>query len=184
MKSYLISQLEWIVFTLFLPQAIAYAGCITVFFFFLFNYMLYQRRDAKKHNLHAHFKNSEKSRHTLWMRVSQITWERAAWLKDFGTGRQILWHECCGSVAKSYLILCDPMNCSIPNFPVLHYPQEFSPTHVHWVGDAIQPSHPLSSLSPPAFNLFQHLGLFQWVSCLHQVAKVLELQFDTRLCLI
>ena len=69
MKSYLISQLERIVLTLFLPPAIAYAGCITVFFFFFFNYMLYQEGDARKHNLHAHFKDSEKSRHTLWMRI-------------------------------------------------------------------------------------------------------------------
>ena len=56
-----------------------------------------------------------------------------------------------------------------------HLP-ELVQTHVHWVGDAIQPSHPLSSLSPPAFNLSQHQGLFQWVSSSHQLAKVLELQ--------
>ena len=54
--------------------------------------------------------------------------------------------------------------------------QEFTQTHVHWVGDAIQPSHPLSSPSPPALNLFQHQGLFPWVSSSHQVAKVLEFQ--------
>ena len=61
-------------------------------------------------------------------------------------------------------------------FPVLHYLQEFAQTHVYWVSDAIQPSHPLSSPSPPALNLSQHQGLFQWVSSSHQVIKVLELQ--------
>ena len=66
------------------------------------------------------------------------------------------------------------MDCSTPSFPVLCYLPEFAQTHVHWVGDAIQPSHPLLSLSPPAFNLSQHHGLFQWVSSSCQVAKVLE----------
>ena len=61
-----------------------------------------------------------------------------------------------------------------PGFPVLHYLQELAQTHVHWVNAAIQPSHPLSSASPPAFNLSQHQGLFQWVSPLHWLAKVLE----------
>ena len=59
-----------------------------------------------------------------------------------------------------------------------HQLPEFTQTHVHWVGDAIQPSHPLSSPSPPAFNLSQHQGLFQWVSSSHQVSKVLELQLQ------
>ena len=68
------------------------------------------------------------------------------------------------------------MDCSIPGLPVLHYLPEFAQTHVHWVGDAVQTSHPLSPPSPPALNLSQHRGLFQWVSSLHQVAKVLELQ--------
>ena len=61
----------------------------------------------------------------------------------------------CCSAPKSRLTLCDPMNCSIPGFPVLHYLPEFAQTHVHWVCDAIQPSHPLSSPSP-AFNPSQH----------------------------
>ena len=76
------------------------------------------------------------------------------------------------------LILCDPMDCSTPGFPVFHQVLEFAQTHVHWVSDAIQPSHPLSSPSPPAFNLSQHQGLFQWVSSLHQVVKVLEFQLE------
>ena len=66
------------------------------------------------------------------------------------------------------------MDCSTPGFPVLHYLLKFLQTHVHWVSDPIQPSHPLLSPSPPAFNLSQHQGLFQWVGSLHQVVKVLE----------
>jgi len=74
---------------------------------------------------------------------------------------------CCYSVAKLCLTLCDPMDCSMPGFPVLYYLLEFAQTHVHWVSDAIQSSHPLSSPSPPAFNLSQHQGLFQWISSSH-----------------
>ena len=70
------------------------------------------------------------------------------------------------------------MDCSMPGFPVHHHLPELAQTHVHWINDAIQPSHPLSYPSPPAFNPSQHQGLFQWVSSLHQVAKVLELQFQ------
>ena len=71
------------------------------------------------------------------------------------------------------------MDCSTPGLPVHHQLPGFSQTHVHRVGDAIQPSHLLLSTSPPTFNLFQHQGLFQWVSSLHQVAKVLELQLPS-----
>ena len=74
------------------------------------------------------------------------------------------------------------MDCSTPGFPVLHHLPEFAQTHVHWVSDAIQPCRPLSSLSPPAFNLSQQQGLFQWVSSLHQVARVLELQHQSFQC--
>ena len=70
---------------------------------------------------------------------------------------------------------CDPMDCSTPGLPVHHQLLELTQTHVHWVGNAIQHCHPLSSPSPPDFNLFQHQGLFKWVSSSHQVAKVLEL---------
>ena len=78
----------------------------------------------------------------------------------------------------SPLRLCVPMDCSTPGFPVLHYPLEFAQTHIHWVGDAIQPSCLLSPPSPPAFNLSQHQGLFQWVGSLYQVAKELKLQLQ------
>jgi len=66
------------------------------------------------------------------------------------------------SVTQLCLTLCDPMDCSIPGIPVLHQLPELAQTHVHWVGNAIQPSHPLLSPSPPAFNISQHQGLFQW----------------------
>ena len=80
------------------------------------------------------------------------------------------------SVTKLCLTLCKSMDCGIPGFPVLHYLLELAQTHVHWVGDAIQPSHPLPPPSPPALNLSQHQGLFQWLASLHHVAEVLELQ--------
>ena len=82
------------------------------------------------------------------------------------------------SVAQSCPTLCHPMNCSTPGLPVHHQLPESTQTHVHRVGDAIQPSHPLSSPSPPALSLSQHQGLFKWVSSLHQVAKVLEFQLQ------
>ena len=82
------------------------------------------------------------------------------------------------SVTESCPTLCNPMDCSTPGLPVHHQLPEFTQAHVHWVGDAIQPSHPLSSPSPPSFNLSQHQGLFQRVSSLYQVAKVLEFQLQ------
>ena len=82
------------------------------------------------------------------------------------------------SVAQSCLTLCDPMNHSTWGLPVHHQLLEFTQTHVHWVGDDIQPSHPLSSPSLPALNLSQHQGLFQWVSSSHQVAKLLGFQLQ------
>ena len=82
------------------------------------------------------------------------------------------------SVAQSCLTLCDPMNHSTPGLPVHHQLPEFTQTHVHQVGDAIQPSHPLSSPSPPAPSPSQHQSLFQWVNSSHEVAKVLELQLQ------
>ena len=74
--------------------------------------------------------------------------------------------------------LCNPMNHSMPGLPVHHQLPEFTQTHVHRVGDAIQPSHPLSSPFPPAPNPSQHQSLFQWVNSLHEVAKVLEFQLQ------
>ena len=82
------------------------------------------------------------------------------------------------SVTQSSPTLCDSMDCSTPGFPVHHQLPEFIQTHVHWVSNAIQHSHPLLSPSPPTFNLSQHHGLFKWVSSSHQVAKVLEFQLQ------
>ena len=82
------------------------------------------------------------------------------------------------SVAQLRPTLCDPMACSMPGSPVLHQLQELTQTHVHRVSDGIQPSHPLLSPFPPAFNLSQHQCLFKWVSPSHQVAKVLEFQLQ------
>ena len=82
------------------------------------------------------------------------------------------------SVAQLCPTLCDPMDCSMPGLPVHHQLPEFTQTHIHQVSDAIQPSHPLSSPSPLAPNPSQHQSLFQWVTSLHQVAKVLEFQLQ------
>ena len=79
-----------------------------------------------------------------------------------------------------------PWDCSMSGFPGFYHLPEFAQTHIHWVSDAIQPSHPLSPPShplsppsPPALNLSQHQGIFQWISSSHQVAKVLELQHQS-----
>ena len=82
------------------------------------------------------------------------------------------------SVAQSCPILYDPMDCSTPGLPVHHQLPEFTQTHLHLVSDAIQPSHPLLSPSPPAFNLSQHQGLFKWVSSLHQWWKYWRFSFS------
>ena len=82
------------------------------------------------------------------------------------------------SVPQLCPTLCNPMDCSTPGLPVHHKLLELTQTHLHWVNDAIQPSHPLLSPSPLTFNLFQHQGLFKWVSSLHQVARVGEFQLQ------
>ena len=83
------------------------------------------------------------------------------------------------SVAQSFPTLCEPMNHSMTGLLVQHQLPEFTQTNVHWVGDAIQSSHPLASPSPPAFNLTQPQGLFRWVGSSYQVAKVLEFQLPS-----
>ena len=80
------------------------------------------------------------------------------------------------SIVQSCPTLCDPMNHSMPGLPVHHQLPEFTQTHIHWVSDAIQPSHPLSSPSPPAPNPSQHQNIFLWVNSSHEVAKGLEFQ--------
>ena len=86
---------------------------------------------------------------------------------------QKLWDICC-SITESCPALGNPMDCSMPAFPILHYLLELA--QIHWADNAIQPSHPLLPSSPPALNLSQHQGLFQWVSSLHPLAKGLEPQ--------
>ena len=86
-------------------------------------------------------------------------------------------HCCFCSVVQSCLTLCDPMDYSMPGFPVLHCLPEFAQTHVYWVNDAVQPSLPLWASSPPALSFSQYQGLFQWVSSSYQVAKELEYSF-------
>ena len=100
--------------------------------------------------------------------------ESLTWLKQLSIHTEL--GEFQSSSVQLCLTLCDPMDCSTPGFPVHHQLPELAQTHSHWISDAIQPSHPLSSPSPPAFNLSQHKGLFQWVSSSQQMAKVLELQ--------
>ena len=82
------------------------------------------------------------------------------------------------SFTQFFPTLCNPMDHSTPVFSVQHQSPEPAQTHVHQISDVIQPSHPLSSPSPPTFNLSQHQGLFKWVSSLYQVAKILELQLQ------
>ena len=84
----------------------------------------------------------------------------------------------CVKVAQSFPTLCDPMDCSTPGLPIHHHLPGFTQTHVHQVGDAIQPSHPLSSPSPCTFNLPQYQGLFKLVSSSHQVAKYCSFSFN------
>ena len=91
------------------------------------------------------------------------------WIKNWGQF---------SSVTQSCLTLCNPMNRSTPGLPVHHQLPDFTQTHVHRVSIAIQPSHPLSSPSPPAPNPSQHQSLFQWVNSSHEVAKVLEFQLQ------
>ena len=87
-------------------------------------------------------------------------------------------HQFSSVQSLSRVRLCNPMNRSTPDLPVNHQLPEFTQTHTHRVGDAIQPSHPLSSPSPPAPNPSQHQGLFQWVISSHEVAKILEFQIQ------
>ena len=104
-----------------------------------------------------------------WARQQDVS------LWDQGSESCTLW-VCCCSVAQFCPTLCNPMDCSRPGFPVFHHLLEIDQTHVHWVGDAIQPSRPLWSPSLPSLNLSQHQDLFQWVNSSHQMAKTLEFQ--------
>ena len=112
----------------------------------------------------------------LYFHICKIPWHNTVLvvIQDAWMEQSTCWSDQVRSVAQSYPTLCDPMNHSTPGLPVYHQLPEFTETHVHWVSDAIQPSHPLSSPSPPASNPSQHQSLFQWVNSSHEVAKVLE----------
>ena len=102
-----------------------------------------------------------------------------SWVARIGQGNaRVPQWLCCCLVTQSCPTLCDPMDFSTSGSSVLHCIPEFAQIHVHWVSDAIQPSHLLLTPSPPALNLSQHQGLFQWVGSWHQVAKVLELELQ------
>ena len=118
--------------------------------------------------------------HLLWCGAFRLKWTpyylQSANILNYQSGSVQF-----SSVAQSCPTLCNPMNRSTPGLPVHHQLPESTQTHVHWVGDAIQPSHPLLSPSP-AFSLSQGYGFFQWVSSSYQVDKVLDLQHKSSQC--
>ena len=135
---------------------------------------------------------TERSSSTCGAQVSMIgkdtMWSQEGPVGGLQHGPLGIWNSCqcvyvgwrppCCSVAQSYPIVCNPMEYSMLGLPVLQHLPEFAQTHVHRVGDAIQPSYPLSSSSPLALNLSQHQGIFQWVGSSHQVPRVLEFQLQ------
>ena len=167
-----------------------------------FIYLCYWQRDQKLSTSYPALQTLYKANNSLWFSSLQSTeiWKVCQWNQNLlfapsiaqpcnwcsGAGLKPLLKGICSlhatsiggfsSVAQSCLTLCDPMNRSTPGLPVHHQLPEFTQTHVYWVGDAIQPSHSLSSPSPPALNPSQHQSLFQWVNSSHEVAKVLEFQ--------
>ena len=134
----------------------------------------------KKIDSQQNWAESREFSHTVYPYTYKIS------LSIFAPDGYIYYKQWCNSIFKSPSVqfsrscptLCNPMDCSTPALPVHHQLPEFAQSHIHWVGDAIQPSHPLSSPSLPTFSLCQHQGLFKWVSSLHQVAKVLEFQLQ------
>ena len=108
----------------------------------------------------------------VWRWMHSRSWQQSSvFIAEIGSSTQF-------SSVTSNSLWPHGLHCSTPGFPVYHQLLELAQTCVYWVGDAIQPSHPLLSPSPPAFSLSQHQGLFQWVSSSHQVAKVLEFQLQ------
>ena len=133
----------------------------------------------------ANQKNSKKNHHVLGSIVFLFYNEgksndildiqsRVTQLPGCAAGAECLSLLQFSSAAQSRPTLCNPMDCSMPGLHVHHQLPEFPQTHAHWVCDAIQPSHPLSSPSPPTFNLSHHHGLLKWVRSSHQVARVSE----------
>ena len=121
----------------------------------------------------------------IWIMLIKINYKKMYHLILCMLPAHPVWRHRCyfmsiqfSSVTQSCPTLCDPMDCSMPGLPVHHQILELIQTHVHWVGDAIQPFHPLSYPSLPTFNLSQHQGLLKLVSSSHLVAKVLEFQLQ------
>ena len=108
-------------------------------------------------------KNPEIQNFLMEEKISKKQWQK----KKIRTNTSV------SSVTQSCPTLWEPMDCSTPGFPVHQQLPELAQTHVHWIGNDIQPSHPLLSPFPPAFNLCQHQGFFKWIGSLHQVAKVI-----------
>ena len=119
----------------------------------------------------------------FWISLSCTLWQSEYSVLDKGDPEGLSlnkYHKfCCCLVAKLCPSLCDPINCSTPGFPVPQHLPEFAQIHVHWISDAVQPSHPLSPSTSSTFNFSHHQGLFQWFGSFHQVAKVLELQHQS-----
>ena len=147
----------------------------TLFFMGLEQWFLSKGRKRAKSRFQTGYQCMKWLSH-ISVSLSSYNCKQEGWTRSAVGLISIIYTSCCCSVTKLCPTLCDPMDCSIPGSSVLHYPLELAQTHVHWISGAIQPSYPLSSPSPSAFNLSQHQGLFQWVGSLHQVAKVLELQ--------
>ena len=144
---------------------------------------LAQHSEKEDHGIWAHHfmanrcGNSE--RLYFWGLQNHCRWWLQPWnLKTLAPWKKSYDQHQFSSVTQSCPIYRDPMDYSMLVLPVHHQLPEFTQTHVHWVGDALQPSHPLLSPSFPTFNVSQHQGLFQWVSSSHQLAKVLEFQLQ------
>ena len=112
------------------------------------------------------------------VQISSVHYHDMNYVTEFWHIGQENKHKQFISVTQLCLTLCNPMDCSTPDLPVHHQLIEFTQTHVHWVDDAIHPSHPLSTPSSSSFSLSQHQGLFKWVSSLHQMAKYWSFSFS------
>ena len=146
---------RWLWFHLFLPLC---SSAFLIYFTFILLHYMYPWSYPK-----SSFE-AKCDRNKLKKKKRKTSWKR--------------WYPFSSVQSLSRVQLCDPADCSTPGLPVRHQLPELALTHVHWVGDAIPPSHPLLSPFPPTFNLCQHQGLFKWLSSSNQVAKVLEFQFQ------
>ena len=148
----------------------------------------FQNRVSRWGERSSRWGQRDHSHHSLWTlqtntRNLDVKWMQTESKSHFllnliDLDRFLLFQVYFRSVTQSCPTLCNPRDCSTPGFPVHHQLPELAQAHVHWVSDAIQPSHPLLPASLPVFHLSQHQSLFQWVSSSHQVAKVSEFQLE------